>query len=54
MRKIELPCEIIFSYLSGLARKLRSKEATWSKSENLFKQKKFHYINFSKLEYVLL
>ena len=28
-------------------------EATWSKSENLVKQKKIYFTNFSKLEYLL-
>ena len=54
MRKTESPCKKTFLNLFGLARKSRSKEATWSKSENSVKLKKFHYINISKLEYVLL
>ena len=45
----------IWKYLVWLfARKLRSKEADMWKSWNSIKQKKILYINFLKLEYVLL
>ena len=40
--------------LLGLARKLRSKEATWSKNENSVKPKTVCYINFLKKDYLLL
>ena len=40
--------KMFFLYLSGLARKSSSKEATWSKSENLFKWKKNWLCQFFK------
>jgi len=41
MRKTKLPFENIFFISLGLERKLRSNEATWSKSENLIKATSF-------------
>ena len=48
MRQMELPLKVIFLKPSGLARKSRSKETTWSKSENLVKRKKKILYQFFK------
>ena len=47
------PIKIIFLHLWGLVKKLRSKEATWSKNENSVKPKENLYINFLKENYLL-